>query len=162
MELEVNPPEQQQVQHQAARFTLGKQSSLAPDRSKDSSAGKVEEEVIDPRVRLMYLTNEGDLEGIKELLDSGTNVNFRDIDGRTALHIAACQGLPDVVQLLIQRGAEVDPQDCWGSTVVLCYFLYTHITHTCCLYVCMSVYRCARRNGLMRFSVNFTLVGFQS
>ncbi|KAF3444952.1 hypothetical protein FNV43_RR14645 [Rhamnella rubrinervis] len=118
MESEVNRPQQQEVQHQAARFTLGKQSSLAPDRSKDLSSGKVEEEVIDidPRVRLMYLTNEGDLEGIKELLDSGTNVNFRDIDGRTALHIAACQGLPDVVQLLIQRGAEVDPQDCWGST----------------------------------------------
>lgn len=66
----------------------------------------------------MYLANEGDLDGIKELLDSGSDVNFRDIDGRTALHVAACQGLTDVVELLIQRGAEIEPQDRWGSTVM--------------------------------------------
>ncbi|KAK6134411.1 hypothetical protein DH2020_031843 [Rehmannia glutinosa] len=71
---------------------------------------------MDSGVRLMYLANEGDLEGIQELLDSGTTVNFRDIDGRTALHVAACQGLTDVVELLLLRGAEVDVEDRWGST----------------------------------------------
>ncbi|CAL5403941.1 unnamed protein product [Camellia sinensis] len=102
------------------RFALGRQSSLAPERDENSS-GVVDEEVeisegIDPGVRLMYLANEGDLEGITELLDSGTNVNFKDIDGRTALHVASCQGLPDVVQLLLRRGAKVDVEDRWGST----------------------------------------------
>ncbi|KAI8568160.1 hypothetical protein RHMOL_Rhmol02G0175800 [Rhododendron molle] len=82
----------------AVRFTVGKQSSLAPERSGDendieSVSGKEEEDErkIDGRVRLMNLANEGDLEGIKELLESGTDVNFRDIDDRTALHVAACQ-----------------------------------------------------------------------
>ncbi|KAK9924060.1 hypothetical protein M0R45_032448 [Rubus argutus] len=98
-----------------ARFTLGRQSSLAPERE-DSATVEPSDGVIDPRVRLMYLANEGDLEGIEELLDSGTNVNFSDIDGRTALHVAACQGRTDVVQLLLRRGAELDLQDCWGST----------------------------------------------
>ncbi|KAE8678417.1 Detected protein of confused Function [Hibiscus syriacus] len=97
-----------------ARFTLGKQSSLAPDR--EGSSGGATEAMIDPRVRLMYMANEGDLEGMKELLDSGTNVNFKDIDGRTALHVAACQGLTDVVQLLLDRGADADSRDRWGST----------------------------------------------
>ncbi|KAL7185230.1 hypothetical protein ACSBR2_027208 [Camellia fascicularis] len=102
------------------RFGLGRQSSLAPERDENSS-GVVDEEVeisegIDPGVRLMYLANEGDLEGITELLDSETNVNFKDIDGRTALHVASCQGLPDVVQLLLRRGAKVDVEDRWGST----------------------------------------------
>ncbi|XAR49511.1 Non-specific serine/threonine protein kinase [Bertholletia excelsa] len=101
------------------RFTLGRQSSLAPDRN-ESSEGVDEAEAsaegIDPRVRLMYLANEGDLEGVRVLLDSGINVNFKDIDGRTALHVAACQGRPDVVQLLLQRGAEVDVEDRWGSS----------------------------------------------
>ncbi|TYJ30592.1 hypothetical protein E1A91_A06G140800v1 [Gossypium mustelinum] len=64
----------------------------------------------------MYLANEGDLDGIRELLDSGINVNFRDIDDRTALHIAACQGQTDVVSLLLQRGADVESTDRWGST----------------------------------------------
>ncbi|XAR59287.1 Non-specific serine/threonine protein kinase [Bertholletia excelsa] len=102
------------------RFTLGKQSSLAPERSADEGDGEVldveEEREFDPRVRLMYLANEGDLEGIKELLDAGTDVNFRDIDNRTALHIASCQGFKDVVELLLKSGAEVEPQDRWGST----------------------------------------------
>ncbi|PON90648.1 Serine/threonine protein kinase [Trema orientale] len=111
--MEVKP--QPQPHQEPPRFTLGKQSSLKPDRGEDS-AEEAAEEAIDPRVRLMYLANEGDMEGIKELLDSGTNVNFQDIDGRTALHIAACQGRPDVVQVLLQRGAEVDPKDRWGST----------------------------------------------
>ncbi|XP_048434394.1 integrin-linked protein kinase 1-like isoform X3 [Pyrus x bretschneideri] len=103
------------LQHQqsagGARFTLMKQSSLAPDR--DDS---VTPEPVDPRVRLLYMANEGDLDAIRELLDSGIDVNFTDIDGRTALHVAACQGQTDVVQLLLQKGADVDPRDRWGST----------------------------------------------
>ncbi|KAF2290637.1 hypothetical protein GH714_014814 [Hevea brasiliensis] len=87
-----------------ARFTLGKQSSLKPEG--EGLSPEEEEAIIDPRIRLMYLANEGEMEGIKEILDSGTNVNFRDIDGRTALHVAACQGFSDVVQLLLDRGAE--------------------------------------------------------
>ena len=102
----------------AVRFTLGKQSSMAPERDRGEPDGKENEEgeEIDG-VRLMYLANEGDLGGIRELLDSGINVNFRDIDDRTALHIAACQGQTDVVSLLLQRGANVESKDCWGSTV---------------------------------------------
>ncbi|KAL6991296.1 hypothetical protein U1Q18_009413 [Sarracenia purpurea var. burkii] len=105
------------------RFSLGKQSSLAPkcggdgeDNEGELVGGEEEEREIDPRVRLMYLVNEGDLEGIKELLNSGTDLNFRDIDDRTALHVAACQGFGDVVELLLENGAEVDPKDRWGST----------------------------------------------
>ena len=105
------------------RFKLGKQSSLAPDGHLEDLEELVKqhqtEEGIDSRVRLMYLANEGDLEGINELLDSGVDVNFHDIDNRTALHIAACQGFADVVALLLERGAEVDSKDRWGSTVMI-------------------------------------------
>ncbi|KAL2483472.1 Integrin-linked protein kinase family [Forsythia ovata] len=97
-----------------SRFTLGKQSSGAPENDDVSGSGGPGE-VIDSGVRLMYLANEGDLEGIQELLDSGTDVNFKDIDERTALHVAACQGRTDVIDLLLRRGAEVDVEDRWGS-----------------------------------------------
>lgn len=107
------------------RFTLGRQSSLAPDRSTSTPTtpgpfddGDQELSVaVESGVRLMYSANEGDVDAVKDLLDSGTDVNFTDIDGRTALHIAACQGRPDVVELLLDRGAVVDPKDRWGSTV---------------------------------------------
>ncbi|KAL0362495.1 UNVERIFIED_CONTAM: Integrin-linked protein kinase [Sesamum calycinum] len=98
------------------RFTLGRQSSGAPgnDAALASDVSVSAEEELDSGVRLMYSANEGDLEGIQELLDSGTTVNFTDIDGRTALHVAACQGRTDVVDLLLRGGAEVDVKDRWG------------------------------------------------
>ncbi|MED6126577.1 hypothetical protein PIB30_079771 [Stylosanthes scabra] len=44
------------------------------------------------QARLMYSINEGDLDGIHEVLDSGVSVNYRDIDVRIALQVAACHG----------------------------------------------------------------------
>ena len=82
------------------RFTLGKQSSLAPERDREES--DVDMDGVDTGVRLMYLANEGNLEGIKDLLNSGVDVNFRDIDDRTALHIAAWQGFTQAVSELKQ------------------------------------------------------------
>lgn len=117
----------------AVRFTLGKQSSLAPERARDEALTEGEQgdvEGIDPRVRLMYLANEGDLEGLRELLDSGMDVNFRDIDNRTALHVAACQGFSDVVEFLLKNGAEIDLEDRWGSTVRLLLFALSILN--CC------------------------------
>ena len=103
------------------RFTLGKQSSLAPDRDCGDESSNGESfrfpDDVDADIRLMYLASEGDLEGIEEILASGVDANFRDIDGRTALHVAACQGFADVVRLLLDRGAQVGPEDRWGSTV---------------------------------------------
>ncbi|XP_042483814.1 integrin-linked protein kinase 1-like [Macadamia integrifolia] len=99
-----------------------KATTRCPLAREDEDVSEVDDEelevaeVIDPTFRLMYLANEGDLEGIVELLDSGTDVNFKDVDGRTALHVAACQRRADVVELLLQRGAEVDPTDRWDST----------------------------------------------
>lgn len=102
------------------KMTLLKQSSMAPDRERkkaELNGGEDDGEGIEPGVRLMYSANERDLEGIKELLDSGIDVNYHDIDNRTALHVAACQGFTEVVSLLLERGAAVDSKDRWGSTV---------------------------------------------
>ncbi|KAL5997702.1 hypothetical protein ACLOJK_008632 [Asimina triloba] len=104
----------------AGRFLLGKQSSMAPEgENKSVAATEDGMEVpagIESTIRLMYLANEGDLKGIEELLGAGVDVNFKDIDDRTALHVAACQGRKDVVESLLRNGAEVDSKDRWGST----------------------------------------------
>ncbi|KNA16610.1 hypothetical protein SOVF_087760 [Spinacia oleracea] len=97
-------------------FSYVRQSSMAPERQNDPPKTEGKLEFDEEGVRLMFLANEGDLEGINEVLDSGIDVNFKDIDSRTPLHVASCQGFPGVVQLLLERGAEVDPKDRWGST----------------------------------------------
>ena len=105
-----------------SRFRLGRQSSLAPERGGEGGAGAGSAEGSAQAdgvmsFQLMYLAHEGSVEGIRELLDGGADPNFRDSDGRTALHIAACEGYAEVVELLLQRGAEAAVEDQWGSTV---------------------------------------------
>lgn len=56
---------------------------------------------------------------MEDLLDEGIDVNSIDFDGRTALHIAACEGHVEVVKLLLSRKANIDARDRWGSTVIL-------------------------------------------
>ena len=89
---------------------------MAPERHEATAAAAKEtddvERPIDPEVRLMYSANEGDLDKIRELLDSNVNVNFKDSDGYTALHVTTCNGLTDVVLLLLNRGSKLDPSDC--------------------------------------------------
>lgn len=64
------------------------------------------------------------MRGVQDLLDDGgIDVNSIDLDGRTALHIAACEGHVEVVKLLLTRKANIDARDRWGSTVCSSRFL---------------------------------------
>lgn len=54
-----------------ARFKLGKQSSLAPERHREETELQKDGDTIVPGVRLMYSANEGDVDGIREELESG-------------------------------------------------------------------------------------------
>ncbi|KAI7726300.1 hypothetical protein M8C21_014356, partial [Ambrosia artemisiifolia] len=51
-----------------------------------------------------------------QVSDSGTDVNIKDIDNQTVLHVAlaSCQDFCDVAELL-KGGADVDPKDRWGT-----------------------------------------------
>jgi ankyrin repeat protein len=51
------------------------------------------------------------LAAVQLLVDKGANVNLKNKDGDTALHLAAEQGKTEVVLLLLNSGAEVDPSN---------------------------------------------------
>lgn len=82
-------------------------------------------------MQLLFMACRGDVRGVEDLLNQGVDVNSIDLDDRTALHIAACEGHVEVVELLLSRKANIDARDRWGSTVILFSLLlyYVHTLH---------------------------------
>ena len=59
----------------------------------------------------------GDLDALRSITKAGGEVNLGDYDKRTALHLAASEGLLSVVQFLIEQlDATHSPYDRWGNT----------------------------------------------
>ncbi len=56
------------------------------------------------------------LDAAAAALDAGADVDARNGNGDTALHIAASRGLDDVVALLVERGASLDARNGSGQT----------------------------------------------
>ncbi|CAH8390230.1 unnamed protein product [Eruca vesicaria subsp. sativa] len=106
------------------RFSFGRQSSLDPIRRSPESLSCQPQmmsvpENLDSTMQLLFMASKGDVEGVEELLDEGIDVNSIDLDGRTALHIASCEGHYDVVRVLLSRRANIDARDRWGSTAAV-------------------------------------------
>ncbi len=51
------------------------------------------------------------LEAVRMLLDLGLDPNHANNEGRTPLMGAALKGRPEVIELLVQRGAKLDARD---------------------------------------------------
>ncbi|KAF8402413.1 hypothetical protein HHK36_013368 [Tetracentron sinense] len=98
------------------RFSFGRQSSLDPNRRSPVADELTVPDNLDLTMQLLFLACRGDVRGVDDLLKEGIDVNSIDLDGRTALHIAACEGHVDVVKLLLSRKANIDARDRWGST----------------------------------------------
>lgn len=101
----------------ASRFIFGRQSSLDPNRRIPITEELTVPENLDSTMQLLFMACRGDVKGVMELLKEGVDVNSIDLDGRTALHVAACEGHVDVATLLLKWKANVDARDRWGSTV---------------------------------------------
>jgi ankyrin repeat protein len=66
-------------------------------------------EAGDREDNLVNLAGKGDVNGVRSLLDQGVNVNAKDSAlGCTALVYAAQWDKPDVVRLLLARGADIN------------------------------------------------------
>jgi ankyrin repeat protein len=86
------------------------------ERRRDAESARWQDPILEASFR-------GDLTTVRRLLDAGPDsakmhVESRDPLGMTALHKATWGGHPEIVRLLLERGADVNAKDGGGQTPV--------------------------------------------
>ena len=78
---------------------------------------------------ILWHAHQNDAGAVRKLLEEDPSlVHARDYDKRTPLHVASLHGWIDVVNCLIEFGADVNAQDRWKNTVSVFFFSF------CCCY----------------------------
>ena len=70
-------------------------------------------------------SREGDSKKVKELIDKGADVNYKDGDGCTPLHMAAVYGRKETAAVLVSHGANIEAKNNVSQAV--------HHYHTHCI-----------------------------
>ena len=66
---------------------------------------------------LMWAVLEGNESMVKLLVENGASLNFKERKlGYTALHFAAQQQLPEIVDTLVAAGADIEAKDNYGNS----------------------------------------------
>lgn len=92
--------------------------SAEPDSAQQLSKSEDIDDGSTP-LHLAVWTWEGDNSKIERLIKANADVNAKDDEGRTALHVAASKGSHiAVVDMLIQAQSDVNAQDIGGDTVL--------------------------------------------
>ena len=67
-------------------------------------------------IELIEAIEKGNIEAVKQHLAADADVNAKDEEGLTPLHLAASWGHKEVAELLIANGADVNAKDNQGRT----------------------------------------------
>lgn len=64
---------------------------------------------------LHWAVRRGQVDRVRDLMGRG-DLEARDFQGRTPLHIAVLSGWDEIVEMLLAAGADVNSRDQWGIT----------------------------------------------
>ena len=109
-------------------------------RARDETTKALVGEELDDAI--YRVVRDGNVSGLRELLETYDNITERDIDdGSKALHLAALYRRADIAKLLIQYGANVNAVNNRGYSVLYyasCYSESVPLTLEllCCLISC--------------------------
>lgn len=98
------------------KFSFHQYDSLTGHSSKINPRRKQNEMMASKVMELIRSASHGDLDEIYRLVAEGVSPEIADYDGRTPLHLAACEGQVDVIRYLIDKNIELSPIDRWGNT----------------------------------------------
>lgn len=68
------------------------------------------------RQPIFFMVHANDTNEVRNLIRQGTNVNIKNLNGSTPLHIACIRGNVEMIELLIKSGADVRALDNEGDT----------------------------------------------
>ena len=60
----------------------------------------------------------GDLDAIKDFLNAGSDINKKDNNGQTVLHVAIIEGHEEIIKFLISKRVDLNIKDSSGSTAL--------------------------------------------
>ena len=77
--------------------------------------------------KIFIYAEHGNYEGIKELIESGTDVNILDKDKISPIILASFNGHNDIVKLLIEYGADINIVNIFGYNAIMAAAANGHI-----------------------------------
>jgi len=96
---------------------VGLDKSEHDERAYDLEATEDEVETTILAAKLCMAAQSGNLTEVRRLVKLGVPPKAGDVDGRTALHIAASFGHMDIVNVMVDEfGLDVNVHDTWGNT----------------------------------------------
>lgn len=92
---------------QYVKFTENLNKNLKQKEIKDNSLNK-------PLLILAIQKKQNDV--VKMMIEKGANINVKNLNGQTPLHVAILTNNIEIAKYLIEKGADLNIKDCKGQT----------------------------------------------
>ena len=96
-------------------FNFHNYDNLIPNLDKIDPRLQKNQDKINGIMVANFAASQGDLNEIKSLKAKGINLDEKDYDGRTPIHLAAAEGHENIVDYFIEQQMNLNPIDRWGG-----------------------------------------------